>query len=135
MNALIPYLWVAGGVHVILVIGSFFLPSKLRYHENLSKVSPIIRQIFSVHHLFIALLLVGFSGLCFGFTADLAGGSHLGRCLSGFMAIFWLLRLLIQLFYYDQTERRRYPLANLVYLGIFLFLSTVFFVASMGILR
>ena len=132
MNPLIPYIWAAGVVYLVLLAGSFFLPEKLRYRENLSKVSPIIRQIFLVHHVFIALLLIGFSGLCFLFADELAGRSLLGRCLSGFMAAFWALRIVIQLGYYDSNAKRQYPLANMAYLIMFLFLAGVFSLAMLG---
>src|SRR5712692_2461885 len=101
MQTLIPLLWVAGGIHLGIGVANFALPRRLRYRENLSKVSPIIRQIFVVHSLYIVVVVLLFAALCLFFAPDLAGASRLGRFLSAAMAVFWLLRIPLQLFYYD----------------------------------
>ena len=135
MNILIPYIWAAGGVHLLLVIGSVFLPSKLKYRASLSNASPIVRQIFLVHHVFIALVLLGFSGLCFFFAPELSSANPLGKFLSGFIAIFWLLRIVVQTCYYDPDVKKQYPLANVAYTLIFVYLASVFSLATLGIVK
>ena len=35
MNALIPTIWAAGGLHLFMAAANFFLPQKLNYAENL----------------------------------------------------------------------------------------------------
>ena len=62
------------------------------------------------------------AGLCFGFADELAGGSPLGRCLSGFLSGFWGIRLLFQLFFYDREVRRRHRLCDVLFLITFLYL-------------
>src|SRR5437870_12711056 len=101
MIALIPTIWTAGGLLLFLAAANFFLPKKLNYAENLPKLTPILRQIFIVHSVFIVILLLGFSGACFLFAPELAAGSALGRMVSGFIGVFWLLRVAIQHVYYD----------------------------------
>src|SRR5215471_12689698 len=49
MRSLLVLLWLAGLVQVAIASANLFLPAKLKYRENLSRVSPIIRQIFVVH--------------------------------------------------------------------------------------
>ena len=49
MRALLLLLWIAGFVQLAIASTNVFLPAKLNYRENLSRVSPIIRQIFVVH--------------------------------------------------------------------------------------
>ena len=71
MQTLIPLLWVAGGVHLGIGVAKFALPRRLRYRENLSKVSPIIRQIFVVHSLYIVVVVLLFAALCLFFAPDL----------------------------------------------------------------
>ena len=135
MNPLVPCIWVAGAIQILIVAMNVPLPRLLCYRENLSNVSAIIRQIFIVHSLYIILTLVGFSLLCFWFAPDLAGESPLGRFLSGFLAVFWLLRLCVQLFYYDVGVKRRYRLVNLAFLSAVLFLGSVFSLAASGLMR
>jgi hypothetical protein len=135
MRPLIPWLWVAGAIQLVIIAANFVLPKKLRCCENLVKVSPMIREVFVVHWLYIVLVLGIFTTLCFWFAPELAGGSRLGRFLSLAMAIFWLLRVPIQLFFYDPEIRRQNRLADVVFLLTFSYLGIVFGAAALGALR
>src|ERR1700687_256332 len=99
-------IWAAGTVQVGIVATNIFLPGRLRVRERLSGVPRFVRQIFYVHWIYIVIVLGLFFALCFGFAPELAGASSLGRLLSGFMAGFWLLRIVLQIFYYDAEMRR-----------------------------
>ena len=120
----------AGVVQLLIASANFVLPAKLRYRENLARVTPIIRQIFIVHAVYIVLVLIGFAGLCLFFTDELSGASTLGRVISGFLAFFWLLRITIQIFYYDDRIKRRYWLADTLFMVLFLYLAIVFAAAA-----
>jgi hypothetical protein len=132
MRPSIPWLWVAGAIQLVVIAANFALPKKLRCRENLAKVSPMIREVFVVHWLYIVLVLGIFTTLCFWFAPELAGGSRLGRFLSLAMAIFWLLRVPIQLFFYDREIRRQNRLADVAFLLTFSYLGIVFGVAALG---
>src|SRR6202158_1355733 len=98
-------IWGAGVVHLGIIAANVPLPRRLRVRERLAGVPPFVRQIFYVHWGDIVIVLGVFAALCFRFAADLAGASTLGRFLSGFMAVFWLLRIGLQIFYYDRAVR------------------------------
>jgi len=132
---LIPWLWIAGVVQLLIASANFFAPRLLHYRENLAKVSPMVREVFIVQNAYIVLVLLGNAGLCFCFTEELAGDSLLGRSLSGFLALFWGMRLPIQLFFYDPEAKRRYPVFNLLFLLAFVYLTGVFAVAVLGLAR
>jgi hypothetical protein len=127
MNALLPFsIQVAGVLQLVIAVANFFAPAKLHYRENLAKVSPIIRQIFTVHSVYIVLVLVGFGLLCIMFPGDLCGANPLGKYLCGFLAVFWGLRVPIQFFYYDTDVKRANPGFALLFGLAFLILATVF---------
>lgn len=130
MKSLVITLQIAGALHWILILVSFLLPDKLDYEENLKRVSPVIRQIFHAQHYLIVLVLAAFGGVSLFFTSDLATGSAIGRFLSAFIGLFWILRLGIQLFYYDPEVRRQHRLGDLAYTLIFIFQSAVFSAAA-----
>ena len=65
MNPLVPFLWVAGGLHLAIAAANVSLPRGLRYRENLSRVTPIIRQIFVVHSIYVVFVVLFFAVLCF----------------------------------------------------------------------
>ena len=133
MKTMVPYIWAAGVVHMLIASANFFAPKKLQYRENLSKVSTIVRQIFVVHSIYIVLVLLLFSGLCFFFAPDLAGASRLGKFLSGFMAVFWLLRTCFQVFYYDPQLKRQNRFFDVGFTSSFLYLGLVFVLAAVGV--
>lgn len=119
-------IWGAGAVHVGIIAANIPLPGKLRVRERLAGLPRFLRQIFYVHWIYIVIVLGLFAALCFGFAPELAGGSQLGRFLSGFMAGFWLLRIGLQVLYYDPQVRREnrgldslYVLSLAVLVGVF----------------
>ena len=135
MSPLIPWLWAAGAVQLAILAANFFLPAKLACRENLSRVSPMIRGMFVVHWIYIVLVLGIFVAISFWFAPELAGASRLGRFLSAAIALFWLPRVPIQLFFYDREIRRQNRLGDVLFLLALSYLGAVFSVAASGALR
>ena len=109
---MIALLRVAGIVHLIFLGANLVLPRILDFDGSLQKVPTIVRQIFLVHHAYIMLIVTFFGFLCLCYPQELAGGSRLGTVLCSFMAVFWLMRLPIQFFYYDEQVRRDHRLGH-----------------------
>jgi hypothetical protein len=128
-------LWLAGAVQLVILLANFPLPKFLPIRENLSRLSPMIREMFLVHWAYIVLVLGIFAALCFGFAPELEGATQLGRFLSACMAIFWLARVPVQLFFYDRETRRRNRAADVAFLACFSYLGVVFAAAALGIFR
>ena len=124
-------IWAAGAVQVAIIAANLPLPGRLRLREGLGGVPRFVRQIFYVHWVYIVIVLVMFAALCFGFARELAGASALGRFLSGFIAGFWLLRIVLQIFYYDPEIRRENRGLDLMYVGALILLVTVFGIAAL----
>lgn len=119
-------LYAAGGLQLVVVAANFVIPGRLEFAGNLSKTSPIIRQIFRVHHVYIVGILAFFAALCFVFPEELAGGSAMGRFTTGFIALFWGLRLPVQLFYYDPEVRRANRVEDVLFGTLLAALAAVF---------
>jgi hypothetical protein len=119
-------IWAAGFVHAGIVAANIPLPGRLRVRERLAGVPRFIRQIFYVHWLYIVIIVGLFAVLCLAFAPELAGQTGLGRFLSGFIAAFWLLRIALQIFYYDNEMRRENRGLDLLYIGSLLALVLVF---------
>jgi len=128
-------IWGAGVVHVGIIAANVPLPGRLRVRERLAGVPRFIQPIFYVHWVYIVIVVGLFAALCFGFAGDLAGASGLGRFLSGFMAGFWLLRIVLQLFYYDREVRRENRGLDTLYVGSLMVLVVVFGIAAVGVVR
>ncbi len=122
----------AGAIQLVVAALNLALPRVLGYRENLPRLEPIVRQVFVIHSIYIVLVLLIFGGLCVGFAGELASGSTLGRYLSASFAVFWLLRLGFQLFYYDREFRRRRLWLDRLLVPVVSYLAAVFLVAAMA---
>jgi hypothetical protein len=125
----------AGAIYVGIMVANVPLPRRLRLQERLAGVPGFVRQIFYVHWIYIVLLLGMFAALCFGFASDLSGATALGRFLSAVMAAFWLLRMGLQVFYYDRQLRRENRGLDLLYMTALAFLIVIFGAAALRPVR
>lgn len=126
MRAPLLLLWIAGFVQLAIASANLFLPAKLNYRENLSRVSPIIRQIFVVHSVYIVGVVLLFAAVTFGFTGELASGHGLGRFLAAAIAVFWLVRAPVQLLYYDAVLRKDNRWSDTAFTSGALFLAAAY---------
>lgn len=124
-------IWASGFVHTGIVAANVPLPGRLRVRERLAGIPKFIRQIFYVHWIYIVIVVGFFAALCFAFAPELAGKTGLGRFLSGFIAVFWLLRIALQILYYDREVRKENRRLDMLYLGSLLSLVLVFGIAAM----
>jgi hypothetical protein len=124
-------IWAAGAVHLGIIAANIPLPGRLRVRERLAGVPRFLRQIFYVHWLYIVIVLGMFAALCFRFAPELAGATAMGRFLSGFMAAFWLLRIGLQVLYYDREIRRENRALDALYLIALVALVVVFSLAAL----
>ncbi len=133
MNAewMVRAIWGAGAVHLGIIAANVPLPGRLRVRERLAGVPRFVRQIFYVHWLYIVIVLGMFAALCFGFARELAGATPMGRFLSAFMAAFWLLRICLQVFYYDREIRRQNRVLDALYMVALVVLVVVFGTAAL----
>jgi hypothetical protein len=132
MHALLQLLWLAGFVQVAIALANFSLPRKLKYRENLARVSPIIRQIFVVHSVYIVGVVLLFAAVTFGFAGELASGRGLGRFLAAAIAVFWLVRAPVQLFYYVAALRKENRWGDVAFTLGALFLAVSYGAASLA---
>jgi hypothetical protein len=132
MDALIPWIQLAGVVLVLIAAANIVVPRRLGYRENLARLSPIVRQVFVLHSIYMVMVVLGFAGLCLFFARELAGASSLGHALSWFLAVFWLSRVAMQVVFVDAETRRANPVGNAAYTLATAALGGVFAIAAIG---
>jgi hypothetical protein len=123
---------IAGVLQLGVASANFVAVRMLRYPEALAAVPESVRQVFWVQNAFIVVTVVGIGAACFVYPAELLRGAGLGRGLSGFLALFWGLRLGVQLLYYSRDKRRQYPFLDMLFLFTFVYLTGVFAMAALG---
>lgn len=104
-------------------------PRLFRWKDELRGLSLLNRQMFLVHCFFIALLLAALGLLCLLYSEQLLQKTDLSRALLGGMAIFWFLRLIVQIFIYDSSLWRGNSLrtaAHVAFTSFCIFLVVVY---------
>ncbi len=85
---------------IILAMIHTVFPRYFNWRKELAALSLVNRQMITVHTFFIALAIFLMGVLCLTSSEELLGTS-LGKKVSLGLAIFWILRLLIQFFGYS----------------------------------
>lgn len=128
-------LLLAGILQLGIAAANLPLTWLLRFGREHRRLTPIVRQIHEVHHVFIVSLLVVFGAVSLAFPAELAGGAGLGRFLSAVLAVFWGARLLVQRCYYDRVFLRHHRAGDVAFSLIFTFLTGAYAASAAGVLR
>jgi len=109
----------AGGlVHFSILAASFSVPRIFDWRKELAPLNPFLKHLFWVYGAFIVLVIVGFGAISVTQAEALAAGSPLARTVSLFIAVFWLARLVVQLFLFDIRPYVTHPLLRLGYHGL-----------------
>ena len=122
-------IFIAGIFHIALVIGSTFIPVLLNWNQELEKVSVLIKQIFWTY----AGYILG-TNLCFGLlsvfhTEVLTNGSPLAGYVCLFIALYWMVRIAVQFFYFDRPSAPKgfiYDLGEISLVALFIFFTLVY---------
>src|SRR5688500_366177 len=91
----------AGVCHFGILLASALVPRVLDWRGELARISPLSRHVVWTHGVFIVLTIFAFGLITVANAAALASGTALARWFCGFVAVFWLSRLVVQLFLFD----------------------------------
>ena len=89
---------VGGILHFGMLTAGAMVPFKLDFRGELKKVNALLRELVWVYYAFIAFSIIGFGVLSVTMADTLTDGSILARAVCGFISLFWITRLAIQLF-------------------------------------
>ena len=127
-------LMLAGALQLGVAAANLPLAWMLDFGREQRRLTPIVRQIHHVHHVYVVGLLVMFGAVSLAFPDELTGGG-LGRFLSGVLAIFWGARLAVQRLYYDREFLRHHRAGDVAFSLVFAFLCGVYAASAAGVLR
>jgi hypothetical protein len=100
-NTLTLLLQFAGILHLGLLCAGLMMPRVVGLRTHLATLPRFIRRLFWVYYTFIGLCLVSFGCLTFTLANTLAEGSTLATAVCLFLAVFWILRLIVATFIFD----------------------------------
>jgi uncharacterized membrane protein YhaH (DUF805 family) len=133
MREWLPMLILLAGVGQLGVLtASALVPFQLKWQDEFKSLPRLHRQMYWVYGGYVVLAIIAFGLLSLCNAAELAGGGTLARCLCGYMAFFWGIRICLQGVFDVKPFLRRWWLA----LGyhsltvLFVFFTTVFGLAA-----
>jgi Mn2+/Fe2+ NRAMP family transporter len=97
-------LWLAGIGHFCVLAASFQVPSRLHWKEELSRLSNFNRKLMWVHGAFAVLTIIAFGTLTLTLHNEMLRGDRAALSISAFIGIYWSLRVLVDIFYYDHRD-------------------------------
>ncbi len=104
MKLTIQLLQFGGALHFAILCASALVPRTLDWKTNLARLHPFLRQLFWVYGIFIVFVIISFGALTLWQAQTLASGAPLARGVCAFIALFWALRLAVQIFVFDCRE-------------------------------
>lgn len=128
----------AGVGQIALVLASLAIPRVLRFAEETAKLRPLLRQMFWTYAGYILC-----TNLCFGLLSALRpgwllDGSPLAAAVTGFIALYWTARVVIQFTYFDRSDApsgAHVRLAEALLVVLFVYLAAVYGSAFVANLR
>jgi hypothetical protein len=96
-NDLPTLVFLAGAAHLGILIASALTPIRLSWREELAVLSRLHRQMYWVYGGYVVLAIVAFAGISMFNAEEIASGSGLARGFSLYVAVFWGVRVCLQL--------------------------------------
>lgn len=87
--------------HLGLVAAGVLMPRATGLWRQLERLDPFARGLFRTYYAFIGLCLVSFGAASWFLAEELASGTRLARAACGFLAVFWLMRLVAAIWLLD----------------------------------
>jgi hypothetical protein len=99
MNEYLPTLiFIAGCLQLCVLIASSLVPVRLNWKTSLAGLLRLHRQLYWIYGGYVVLAIIANGLVCVLNADELAVGSRLARCVCGYLAIFWGVRLSLQPF-------------------------------------
>jgi alginate O-acetyltransferase complex protein AlgI len=89
---------------LIVPIASFQVPARLGWKQDIAKLTRFNQKIFWVYGFYILLSIVSFAVLTWRLHDEFLAGELAARWIAGFIAIFWSVRVLVDIFWYDHRD-------------------------------
>jgi Membrane bound O-acyl transferase family len=100
--------------HLVVLIASVQAPARLGWKYDIPKLTRFNQKVFWVYGSYILLSIVSFAALTWRLHDAFLAGELAARWMAGFIAIFWTVRVLIDLFWYDHRD---WPQGNALVAG------------------
>lgn len=116
-----------GLAHILLALGSFFIPKLLNWSTALRAVPVLIRQMFWTYAGYILAINIFFGLISIVCVDELLSESLLAKALLLLITLYWLARVIIQFTYFDKKDvpRKGFFLLGEIVLNVLFILFTL----------
>lgn len=97
-------LWSLPVLQLAVLLASFQVPGRLRWHEELPRLSAFNRKLMWTYGVFIVVTILGFAILTATLHESFMRGETSAAALALFMAAFWVLRIVFDAVYFDSND-------------------------------
>lgn len=97
-------LWIAAAGNFCAIAAGIQLPYRLNWREELARLSSFNRKIFINYYFYIGLMVLTWGSLTIVLHDDMLRGDRTSLILTGVIAVFWTLRLIVDLFYFKHSD-------------------------------
>lgn len=128
-QVLILLLKIAGLSQIVMAFGSLVLPRVLHWKEGLAQAPVLLRQMFWVYSGYILLTNIALGLVTLLFSVELLSNNTLGRSLLLYASLYWLVRLVLQFFYFEKKDAPKgllYRFAEVALDANFVFLALAY---------
>lgn len=123
----------SGLVQIAIAVSSLAIPRLLDWPHELRRLEPLTRSIFWTYAGYILALNLWFGAVALGWSGQLLGGTPLAALVTGFIAVYWIVRVVGQFTWYAReiaNTRLLFRVAEVLYVTGFVFLAGVFVAAA-----
>jgi hypothetical protein len=120
-------IWIGGLVQLGIVGAALWVPRVMNWRQLLAPLHPFMRRLFWVYAAFIMGVNLCFGAISVTQAGALASGGSLSRLICGFIALYWLARLAVQLFVFDVRPLVR---SRLVMFGHYMLTAAFIYLAA-----
>lgn len=119
-------LWIAAVGNFCAIAAGIQLPFRLNWREELACLSNFNRKIFINYYFYIGLMVLTWGSLTIVLHDDMLRGDRTSMILTGVIAVFWTVRLIVDLFYFkhsDWPKGVQFVIGHALLTTLFVFLS------------
>jgi alginate O-acetyltransferase complex protein AlgI len=102
-------LWVLGALQLCVLLASIQVPARLRWREELPRLSAFNQKLMWTYGATIVLVITGFGTATLFLHASMLRGDPAALAIAGFIAVFWTLRVLCDAFYFKSEDWPKGP--------------------------
>jgi hypothetical protein len=128
----------AGLAQLAIAVTSMAIPRLLDWPRELARLQPLTRGIFWTYAGYMLGTHLWFAALALGWGSQLLAGTPLAALVTGFISVYWLVRIIGQFTWYDRSvgkDRMLFKLAEVMYISGFAFITIVFGAAAVHNIR